>query len=113
MAPKERYIPHLFLQIWPRKITSREGSPSSAAKDLPQRILSLSPGERACRKSAYWDIGMAMDKLWHILTMEHYLEMKETAALHNNMSESQRHYAQQEKPDMKEYILHGSIYMKF
>lgn len=45
--------------------------------------------------------------------MEHYLEMKETTDLHNNMSELQRHYAQQEKPDMKGYILHGSIYMKF
>lgn len=45
--------------------------------------------------------------------IEHYLERKETADLHNNMSESQRHYAQQEKPGMKEYILHRSIYMKF
>lgn len=53
-----------------------------------------------------------MNKLWHILMMEHYLEMKETIDL-QNMTESQRHYAEQEKPDMKEYILCGSIYMKF
>lgn len=45
--------------------------------------------------------------------IEHDLEMKRTTDLHNTMNESQRHYAEWEKPDMKEYILYEFLYMKF
>lgn len=65
---------------------------------------------------AYWDIGMAMDKQIMAYTYDRTWlgnEKKRTTDLHNTMNESQRHYAEWEKPDMKEYILYEFLYMKF
>lgn len=49
-----------------------------------------------------------MNMLWHIYAGVYYSELK--VVILSNMNESQKHYAEFNKPDTKEYKLCDSIY---
>ena len=58
-------------------------------------------------------IGSRMDTFWYIHTMKHYTAIKNKVKhYYNNIDDSHKHLLRN-KPDVKLYILEGSIHMKF
>ena len=53
-----------------------------------------------------------INKCWHIHMLEYPPAVLKMNDLSNNMDKSHKHYAEQKKPDMKEYTLYTSNYMQ-